>query len=51
MNMKTTFLTCFMMAAIFTGLSCSKAPIPYVPPENPDAQERIVLAEFFTQDN
>jgi hypothetical protein len=50
MSMKKTTLTCFILAMIFMGPTCSKAPIPYIPPDNPDAQERIVLGEFFTHD-
>lgn len=45
MNMKKTFLSCFIMSVIFIGFTCSKAPIVY-----PDAQNRIVLGEFFTHD-
>jgi len=50
MSMKITFFACFALATIFMGLTCSKAPSPYIPPDNPDAQERIVLGEFFTHD-
>jgi hypothetical protein len=50
MSMIKSISACFILATIFMSLMCSKAPIPYIPPDNPDAQERIVLGEFFTQD-
>lgn len=46
MNMKKTKLACFILATIFMSLVCSKAPGPF-----PQADNRVVLGEFFTTDN
>jgi hypothetical protein len=44
MNMKKIIPACFIMAMIFGGLTCSKAPII------PQASNRVVLGELFTHD-